>query len=227
MRPLRITATLSAPLAGDAPMLDALMEFAMSRHLGQSFGLSHANGPGRAEYQPGLIPVPIARRRVKGFPWPIALASSPIYSSRTDGVEHFARRFDVDPSLIREDGRRVYQTQSGEFKSYRLPLRLRLCDRVVWFAVGDRKEVRHKLKSIRAIGKKISIGYGTVKGWTVEDAADDYSWFAPSDAGTVLMRPLPTGPHLPHDLVGFRPWYGGIVPPYWAPEFYRECVVPC
>jgi hypothetical protein len=154
-------------------------------------------------------------------------------------VEHFARRFDADPSLIAPEGRRVFQAGGGEFKGYRLPLRVRAVDRIAWFCVGrgDRnangrngggaKEIRRLLREVHAVGKKTGIGYGRVREWAVEPVGEDWSWFAPSDAGPVLMRPMPACAALPDGLQGFRRWFGAPVPPYWWRPNYCETVVPC
>lgn len=80
---------------------------------------------------------------------------------------------------------------------------------------------------IHRLGKKGSMGYGTVSRWEVRETDNDYSWFAASDCGTVLMRPLPVGDYLPADLIGARRSYGGCVPPYWQTEFWTEIVEPC
>ena len=74
---------------------------------------------------------------------------------------------------------------------------------------------------------RLSDGYGVVREWTVERIDADLSWFAPSEVGPVLMRPLPVGPWLPDNLTGARRDFGACVPPYWHPERYGEIVVPC
>jgi hypothetical protein len=248
VRPLKITATLNNPIAGDVPMLDAILECAMSRrmeavlessnghrHLTRTRNVKHRGLP----VNPGAIPIPIDRARVSGFPWPIPRCSSPIFIATSDGVDHFARRFDVDPALIAPGQRRVFQSGAGEFKSYRLPLRIRGISKIVWFAMGrGRKsgngvgncggasEIRKLLKRVTQIGKKGSIGYGQVSEWKVEPMDEDWSWFAPSPAGPVLMRPLPMMA-VPDEVVGARRWFGGLVAPYWSSEFFAEGYQPC
>lgn len=232
MRPLKVTARLAsgAKVAGDVPMLDALIEWCMSRHVGRTLGLAHDLESDRAPYRPGVIPTPILRRRVEGFPWPVPLCSSPIFRAAADDHAHYNRAFRADPLLIRPDARRVYSSTNGEFKSFRLPLRTRLIDRVVWFcAVADGrgvKEVRRLLRSVSHLGKKTSQGYGRVAEWIVEDVDRDLSWYAPSDAGMVLMRPMPASA-VAGDVIGGRKWFGGVVPPYWSREHFTEAVMPC
>lgn len=232
MRPLKVTARLAsgAKVAGDVPMLDALIEWCMSRHVGRTLGLAHDLESDRAPYRPGVIPTPILRRRVEGFPWPVPLCSSPIFRAAADDHAHYNRAFRADPLLIRPDARRVYSSTNGEFKSYRLPLRVRLIERVVWFCLAKDargvKEVRRLLREVTYLGKKTSQGYGRVAEWVVEDIEQDWSWYAPSESGPVLMRPLPVSA-VPEGTLGGRRWFGGIVPPYWCADYFAEMVQPC
>lgn len=247
VRPIKVTAVLNGPVGGEVPMLDALLECVMSRRMRTVWESSNGHrhytrlaGSGAEPPQmrgvkvvPGAIPIPIMRRHVAGFAHPVPLCSSPIYLTANDRHEHYARRFDVSPDLIGEKDRRVFQAASGEFKSFRLPLRTRLIDRVVWFCAGrtgnaraPMKEIRRLLREIKYLGKKTSQGYGEVAEWIVEPADEDWSWFAPSPVGPVLMRPLPPAV-VPADVVGARPWFGGIVPPYWMAEAFADGMVPC
>jgi len=227
MRPLKVTATLNSPLAGEAPMLDALLERVMAIHmpsiLASSGGWKHASG------RPSSIPIPIARTRLGDYPHLIPMSSAPICSRPlAETHEHYARAFPVELAELLEPGQRIQiNTGSGEHRSYRLPLRVAWVDRIVWFAVGVPKEVRRLLRRVWAVGKKPSIGYGRVSQWMVEPIDEDYAWFAPSPAGPVLMRTLPAGDWLPPDLVGYRPWFGTPVAPYWDKTLYADVVQPC
>lgn len=217
MQAVRISAACCSPIAGGPPMLDAVLEWAMS-------GLAYGQ-----EIRPGLIPIPIKRRKVEGYEWPIPLCSSPIFLTDSDGVEHFSRRLEIEPDLMRESAHRRVCSTGGEFKSYRLPLRVRSIARVVWFAVSvdNPARIRKELREVHAIGKKTSMGYGRVSDWSVEIVDADWSWFAPSPAGPLLMRPLPATAPLPAGLTGYRKFYGSPVPPYWHRPAYTEIVEPC
>ena len=118
-------------------------------------------------------------------------------------------------------------TTNAEFKSYRLPLRVRNIERVVWFCVGVGAELRRLLRDVRLLGKKTSQGYGVARAWEVDSAEEDWSWFSPSDAGKLLMRPLPMSCADAIGAVGGRRFYGGIVPPYWDAEYFAEGLSPC
>lgn len=237
MTPLKVTAHLAGPLAGDAPMLDAILERVMVRHLpailrtehGHRHASTMAGRYNEPAARPGMVPIPLKRETIGG--WLVPRCSSPILPPSPDAperVEHYAKRLsvehaaDLDPRDLK-----IVNTTGGEFKSYRLPLRVRAVARVAWFCVGRGTEVRRRLKDIAAIGKKTSMGYGRVARWEVERVAEDWSWFAPSSKGPVLMRPLPAGEHLPVGLQGARPWFGSCVPPYWQRSFFLEVVTPC
>lgn len=226
MRPLLVTARLANALAGDAPRLDALLEWVMSLH-------HHKAVPGykitRDGPPPplGALPISMARRTLG--PWPVAVCSDPIYGeTAAETVEHVTKKLAVEHAgALRPNARLVVSTTNSWTKSYRLPLRIRQVDRVRWFAVGERDGIRRLLKQVPALGKKVSIGYGRVVEWTVERVEEDYSWYAPSEAGPVLMATLPTGDWLPTNLVGARRDFRSCCPPYWHLARMTEVVVPC
>lgn len=232
-RPLVVTAFLSSPLAGDLPKLDAVVEWAVSskaKSIAACSGGRHAYTPrprGTGAEEPGRLPSPFTRRNVPGFQWRIPACSIGIVSPTSDLHEHFHRSLSasLDTELIAD--RKQIDLGGGKYRSYRLPLRVRVCDRIVWFCHADPRHLRRWLRMIHRLGKKGSMGYGTVSRWEVRETDTDYSWFAASDRGTVLMRPLPVGDYLPADLIGARRSYGGCAPPYWQTEFWTEIVEPC
>lgn len=223
-RHVRVTAWLSSPLAGDPPMLDALLEDLMARHHGQLLRIDR----GQPAPQPGSIHLPMLRGSIGGVDM-IPRCSSPIVPAIKQRHEHYAKRIGVENAdMLREDSRLVVAVGNSWTKSYRLPLAVRDVDRVVWFVGGSKRETLYSLlRRVPAIGKKRSQGYGRVARWQVEWTPHDYSWFAPGAGGRVLMRPLPACDDLPSDLVGYRPDFGACIGPYWHPERFREVVVPC
>jgi hypothetical protein len=224
MKPLKITAWLDAPLAGEIPMLDSIVEWSMSLHLDSICPGVKRAGPDEP-VEPGTIPIPIRRRRVGRFPVPLCSAGitpAPII----DTHEHFHMSM-AGIRATETCDRRVLSVKSGQHRSYRLPLRVRVVDRVCWYVVGRAKDLRRWLRGVPAVGKKTAYGYGLVARWEVEPAGEDWSWFAPSPAGPVLMRPLPAEVDLPDGLIGYRRWFGSPVPPYWQRNLYTEIVQPC
>lgn len=223
-RHVRVTAWLSSQLAGDPPMLDALLEDLMARHHSQLLRIDR----GQRAPEPGSIHLPMLRGAIGGVSM-IPRCSSPIVQTSTLRHEHFAKRIGVENAdMLRDDSRLVVAVGNSWTKSYRLPLVVRNVDRVVWFCGGSKRDTLYSLlRRVPAIGKKRSQGFGRVARWQVEWCDHDYSWFAPSAGGTVLMRPLPACDELPKDLVGCRPDFAACLSPYWHPDRFREVLIPC
>lgn len=217
-RPYVVTAHLATPLANDPPQLDGLLVYAQSRN--------HDCDRSRPAPPQEKGRIPLAREWIGE--WLIYHASSPIVGYANESTDYYHRQFPVNKSdLLRPDRQLVIATGNSWTKSYRLPLRARSVDRVRWFVLGVGSPLRRVLKTIRAIGKKTSIGYGRVREWTVEPVDHDYSWFVPLSGGQrVLMRPLPLS-LMAEDVIGARRDFGACVPPYWHPERYGDIVVPC
>lgn len=223
-RTLRVTAWMQSPIAGDVPMLDAVLEFEMAQRQGLATQLR------RDQPAPQLdgVHIPIAKRMIGG--WNVPCCSGPIYRARGERVERFAKRLAVEHADALADSQRlVVATGNSTLKSYRLPLRIVNCERVVYICRGHRRPVLQLLKSVSSIGHKRSIGYGRVEKWSAEyvDERSPAWWYVATKVGAVLMRPLPWCDELPKDLVGFRRDFGSCVAPYWHPERYTEIVRPC
>lgn len=205
-------------------MLDALLEDLMARHHGQLLRIDR----GQPAPEPGSIHLPMLRGSIGGVAM-IPRCSSPIVPSGKMRHEHYAKRIGVENAdMLRDDSQLVVAVGNSWTKSYRLPLAIRDVDRVVWFVGGSKRDTLYSLlRRVHAIGKKRSQGFGRVAKWQVEWCDHDYSWFAASDDGVVLMRPLPACADLPNNLTGHRPDFGACLPPYWHPDRYMEIVKPC
>ncbi len=235
MRSAKVTAWLSSPLCGNPPMLDSLLEWAMGLHM--SAIVRSSNGDRHARREHGghrLIPIPIERVRLG--PWLIPRASSPIFAATEETVGHVNKRPEFDPAMLDPKALRQVPVASGPYKGYRLPRRVRLVDRVVWFAVavprcgksgGAASHLRSRLKDVRAIGEDTNVGYGQVQRWEVEPVEHDWSWYADAPDGPVLMRPLPVGEWLPDGLRGSRRSFGRPCGPYFDRVNACEVVTPC
>lgn len=220
----KVTAVLSSPLAGDAPYLDALLEFEMA----QRHGKAHVITRDQPAPPVGEIHLPLLRGNV-GAVNGIPRCSAPILSPKDVRHEHFAKRIGVENSHLLRDGQRlVVATGNSWTKSYRLPIKASSVEKIVWFVGGSkRRNLKTLLKSVTSVGKKRSQGFGRVASWEFEEVEVDHSWFAPSEHGTLLMRVLPWCDDLPKDLIGFKRWFGGYAAPYWHPDRQIEVVVPC
>lgn len=219
---LVVTAHLASPLAGDAPYLDALLEFEMAQRLGVATRLRR-DRPLPTE----SIHIPILRRAM-GSVRHIPCCSAPICEQRSERRENFSKRLGVEHAgLLADKQRLVVATGNATYKSYRLPLVVRDVPRIRWFCEGHRRPVLQLLRNVHSIGHKRSQGYGRVARWEAEMTDGDYWWFAPSEAGPVLMRALPWCDNLPSRLQGYRRSFGACIAPMWHPERYMEIVVPC
>lgn len=225
-RPLLVTATLAGPLAGDAPRLDGLLLYVMSLHHAK-FEAGYKVDRAMPAPPQDEIPIPLPKRDIG--PWKVGACSDPIYAGvDSEHVDHFVKKISVENAeLLSESARNVVSTTNSWTKSYRLPLRVRRIASVRWFAWGERRELLKVLKRVEFLGKKSSFGYGRVAGWKIDAIDEDYSWFAESPAGPVLMSTLPAEATLPDRLTGYRRAFGACVPPYWHPDRYTEIVVPC
>jgi len=219
----KVTAVLSSPLAGDAPYLDSLLEFEMAQRQGK------ANTIVRGSPAPpvGEIHLPLLRGGFGGVNG-IPRCSAPIVSPENVRHEHFAKRIAVEHAgLLSDNQRLVVATGNSWTKSYRLPLKVSNVDRVCWFIAGSkRRSLKSLLKSVQSIGKKRSQGYGRIASWEFAEVEHDWSWFAPCELGTLLMRVLPWCDDLPKNLIGFKRWFGAYAAPYWHPDRMRDIVVP-
>lgn len=219
----KVTAFLASPLAGDAPQLDAILEWEMAQRL----GLAHKIQRWEPCPPAGQVHLPCLRGTMGGVSG-IPRVSSPIFLAEQDRHEHYAKRLAVEHAgLLHPSQRRVVAMGNSTYKAYRLPLRVRNVDCVCWFVGGyKRKHLKSLLDSVTSVGKKRSQGFGRIARWDFTEMEHDWSWFAQTEHGTLLMRPLPWCDQLPVDLIGFSRSYGGVVPPYWHPDRFCDCVMP-
>jgi hypothetical protein len=219
---LKVTCHLASPVVGDLPFLDAILEGEMARRDGSATRLR------RDQPCPpyGQIHIPMLRRTIGGLAVPCC--SAPIARADRVTVEHFAKRLATEHAgLLAPKKRLVVATGNATFKSYRLPLQVQVIHRIVWFAIARRRPVKQLLRSVRSVGRKRSMGYGRVAEWVCERIDNEWSWFVRTEAGPVLMRPLPFCADLPGGLLGAREDFGAVQSPMWHPDRFVERVVPC
>lgn len=227
MKPVKITATLLTPLAGDAPMLESLLCKSMIPRYPTA---SHERHESCSPFD-SMPPIPIAKGRFGGFP--VYRASSPILSEvEADEHKHIHSRFPADGAMLVAEGQRiVIATGNGKLKSTRIPIRTRAVQSVTWFACQTKgqspSDLRKELHRIASIGMDRSRLCGRVSAWAVESVDEDLSWFATHPEGIVLMRPLPKCDALPGNLLGARDYFDAFHPPFWHPGRKCEVVKPC
>ena len=224
MRNWKVIAVLDSPIAGDVPYLDGILEFEMAQRQGKAGTVRRGDPAPRL----GSIHLPLCRGNFAGVDY-IPRCSAPIYVGREERHEYIHKRLSVENSMLLEPSERTKVAIGNTWtKSYRLPLKVVNVDRVVWYVGGSkRRPLKSLLRSVHAIGKKRSDGYGRVLRWEFEEVEHDWSWFAPSTAGKVLMRVLPFAETLFRDVVGYRRYFGGFAPPYWHPDRFLDVAIPC
>lgn len=219
----RVTAVLSSPLCGDAPYLDALLEFEMAQRHGKAYPMRRSDPAPEV----GSVHLPCLRGEFAGVR-NIPRCSAPIAGPAEAYHEYVAKRLSVEnAALLREDERKVVAMGNSWTKSYRLPVKVADVQRVSWFVAGaKRRNLKSLLDSVHAIGKDRSHGYGRVAAWQFVEVEHDYSWFAETPHGRLLMRVLPWDDSLTK-CIGWKRWCGGYAAPYWHPDRAMEVAVPC
>jgi CRISPR type IV-associated protein Csf3 len=218
---LRVVAFPSAPivcLPHEGLPLDGILSYAAGREqLGEDF--YHLDP--RTDYVPIDLPL---EKRGAGERWFWAASFALWGDEAAEGTDHWNKRFDDQRAETFADfgGRKAQVvTSQGRFRSYHMPVPTFSVGRMEWFAVGDGEEVRRLLAGVTHVGKKTSQGFGRIREWQVEEAAEDWSVWKDGR----LTRAVPTGsPELAgatlYDLrlCGFRP-------PYWLPQHQTACAV--
>jgi hypothetical protein len=221
----KVTCWLSSPIAGEPPALDAILEWELSRRLGYKHAMKLTRNVPLSEIP--RVPIPLATRTIAGHD--VYCCSDPIIPEPiAEWVDYQNKRIDthIVATLLAPEQRKNLLVSSGPYKMRHVPLRIRLVDRICWFARGDRTEMNKLLKSVIALGKHRNIGYGMVQRWEYEETEEDYSITAPCRGKPVLMKTLPVGDHL-QNVTGYKRSFGGAFPPYWHPETYMEIAAPC
>ena len=223
MRPLKITCELATPYCGnELPALEGLLEFVAASRKGRWHDLLAAANPPPF----GAFPLPIQTVEMAGTMIPCC--SAPIAHTDRDYAEKISKRISVENALLLDRReRKTVVTNSGKYKSHRLPIRVRAIRKIVWLCVGNPGKILDMLREVRSLGKKRSYGYGVVGRWYYDLIEEDLSLWAETPQGKLLMRPLPWCKELPQDLIGYRRDYGAVQPPYWHPARWMERVVPC
>lgn len=224
MRNLKITCRLSSPLCGDAPKIDAIMEYELAMKIGMKHSRKLTRDIPLSEIQ--RPPIPVARRTIAGYD--MYCASDPIlHTVSADYTERQSKRFDTDvcAELLDEKHRKKLNTSSGPYKARYVPIRVRNVDAIAWFVRGDKGRINQLLRNIRAVGAERSYGYGAVASWEYEEIEDDNSIFSDNAGQRVIMRTMPA--ICAEGATGYKQSYGGAFPPYWHPDTFMEVAIPC
>ena len=160
-------------------------------------------------------------------------ASKGVFVELGQAIEHYNKRpdfFASDKIKYLENAKGIISDSVGPYRAYRVPQLVRTVKdgKVVFFAVGHKAEVEELLSYIPAIGKKPSMGWGTVNRWEVEEIAENFATWHPVFG---LMRPIEVDqvesvPELAAHKDRYPIMRYAIKPPYWKPKNIRVCYVP-
>lgn len=182
-------------------MLDGLLAAVCARHH------VHGEAPARDEI-PDDIPLPLARWHC-GEQWGWRASALFPDGDVLDTVTYWRKRLRQSRIDVTTGSP---NTENGVYRDWNMPLPLMLCRRLVAYAVGDRKEVRHELiRSVRYLGRKRAHGHGRVVRIDVEKM--DVDWSIVRDGRMMRWMPHPDGTRF------VRPR-----PPYWSSIGRVPCV---
>lgn len=215
MKNLQITAYLASPMAvldDWSPMLDGLLQW---------LWLDQENLAASSPQPDTLIEAPIPLRQDAIKEQKFWACSSPFYQIESEQIIRYRKRWDYQDRYCAW-GKRKAKVNSGEgnTKSYDIPLRLVVTDRVDWFAVGDPEPISRLLANCTNIGKKRSQGKGQVSSWNVKEFSCDWSLYRNGR----LTRPFPA--HLMPSIEGYDLFFWGWKPPVWLPQNQIMCCMP-
>lgn len=157
---------------------------------------------------PDDIQLPLMRAEIAGT-W-VWRASALFPDGMTaETLVHWRKRFRRDRATELTSG--SPNLTNGVYRDWNMPVPLLLCERLVGYAAGNRREVLNVLRRFRYLGRKRAHGHGRIIDVEIDRTDEDRSliWqgramrWLPDPAGTRLVRPRP---------------------PYWNPHGRVPCV---
>lgn len=180
-----------------------------------------------------------------GMQWFYAATCAEPVDDHGDEVQWWHRRFDVEvAALVGLDLPNMFFRLPGRHRPWRMPLPVRTCRALRWWALGDPTRIAELLSHVFAVGKGRGKGNGETRHWHVTDHGPASN--PTSDAAArILWRadgtPARPVPHKHWARAGCltepdKSW-AAIRPPYWRPpqttreqgEFarqWREVIAP-
>jgi len=136
-------------------------------------------------------------------------------------LDSWKKRFDSEYAQYCNFGHgvRKINTGSGKYRSYNMPLPVKVVSMGYFVFIGDGPEVVRLIRdNIVGIGKKVSEGWGWID--QIELKESNLEW-----RDVLMMRPVPIHIAANHGIDGARQ-ICGWKPPYWERRNICECVVP-
>lgn len=150
-------------------------------------------------------------------------ASCGFYKQYSENIEYWHKRPDWDKEQSYLEGEGKMTISVGINRAYRMPQVIRTISDIEFYGYGTIEKVKDLLSYIPAVGKKPSAGWGQVKEWIVEPFEEDWSTWSRKHG---LMRPIPVGEDIGHDLSPYTIQDCGIRPPYWKFKNQQPCYMP-
>lgn len=235
MIPIQITAYMAGPVAfhpGEGIPIDSPLAYAAAlERLGERmFEPAPSNDVLAAQCAEPDPAVPLAVHRYDDG-WLYCASLAEIEGRHGAQRLHWNKRFDdgLAQRALEAGGLDIrrkskVQINSGEFKSYHMPLYLEHVERCIWYAVGDAAEVLRLLEThVHHLGKRRNAGHGTVAAWEVapsEEPAERWLWRSDGTPARAIPEAM-----LPAGWQGER-MIAGTRPPYWLVAHQVLCGVP-
>lgn len=236
----RITAHLLNGISyvpGEMVSLDGPLLYAVTlERMGEEFHRSQPTKEELAQQTTEPDPaMPLSVHRAGGT-WVYTVSAGEMVEHHGRTLTHWNKRVDdgllvamVQDGIVDMGRSSKVQINSGQYKSYHMPIYDELVERVVWWALTpDPPELARLLREhVHHIGKGRNSGHGVVTRWEVEEVAsmrtDRWMWAAPEPpAGPIPARPIPVRmlPEWddPTEIVPVRP-------PYWLIQHQEECAM--
>jgi hypothetical protein len=219
----KIICELCSPLCKEAPYLDALLynELIFKQGLCKQ-GEKLNRGSSIDKIKEIRMPL----RSVRFNDIPIYFCSNSIYICDYEFREDFT--YHIEPELaflLTDKERKSISGSSGIYKDRRLPIRLKLVNKIVWFCCGTKNSVLEILQNIKSIGSLRKQGFGVVSEWQAQDIENDYSFYIEKDNKKILMKSVPED-LVDKNTIGYSIGYGAFSPPYWHPKRFTNIAYP-
>lgn len=212
--PLKIQAYLATPYVGDygVPLDGILLATAMERHYGAPPAVAVGHVP---DYDRNLVPLAIEDADTDHWFYRASFAA---WSSYTEGVSQWVKRFNVLEAMEYYNLKRQVVINKGDYKAYLEPIYYRHAETLTWHVMGDYQAISDLLTDVHGIGKHRNEGWGAIKQWIIKRADNDYSLFD----GDALMRPIPFD-YVNEASILWMPKFMAYRPPYWAKVNEGHC----